>query len=311
MSTVSATITPNGSASPVFKNGHDSTSFNKEPSMPADGISRFLSGTGSNSGSATPGSVSYLQEHRKHSVHTERHHPTSLSDSDSTAKSDPERRVKSATNLSHPQLNTPSSTSTSTSPPKSPSPPTSTKKPKKFALVSPYESARGADPNAGKSVTQLKIDLQRMSTLRDTPSSQHPLLLHGSMIPNLSPGGDEVKARYARDYAKAQTEFRNGMRFHPDLLTSTLSKKSIKEKLEKHKTAEREKMDGAKGKGKPKTPVGSSGDKAVSRGRLRFEVGRSLGEDESSEVEEHHGDGVQGLLERMWAQTENLHGGDE
>ncbi|KAK4695183.1 hypothetical protein P7C71_g2526, partial [Lecanoromycetidae sp. Uapishka_2] len=321
-STISATITPNGSASPIFRNGQDSDAFNKDPSMPADGISRFLSGTGSNSGSATPGSVSHLQAHLAHQKdthHPERAHPTTPSDSDSTINHSTDRRTKSAIDLSHPTINTPSTASPS--PPKSPAPSTETtskskqpKKPKNQPLVSPYESARGVDPSAGKSVTQLKIDLQRMSTLRDTPSSQHPLLQHGSVIgiQNLSASGDEVKARYAREYARAHAEYRNAVRFYPDLITRALGKKGVKDQIERVKAWEQKKLDSQKAKGKGKTSAGSSAETAASRGRVRFEVGRSPAEGDGSDGEDHHAeDDVRGLLERMWAQTDNLHGGDE
>lgn len=320
MSTVSASITPNGSASPVFSNGHDSTSFNKEPSMPTNGISRFLPGTGSTSGSATPGSVSHLQStlaHLNHTNHTERHRPTSPLNTDLTINRVPDRRTTSATSLSRPALNTPSIASASTSPPKSPTESTQSsqrkKKLKKLPLVSPYESARGIDPNAGKSVTQLKIDLQRMATLRDTPSSQHPLLQHGSVIgiQNLSAGGDEVKARYAREYHRAQAEFRNAVRFHPELVSGALNKRGMKEHLDKLKATELKKREGGKAKGKQKTTPGSSGDTVVNRGRVRFEVGRSAGDEEGSEGERENEEGVKGLLERMWAQTEHSDGADE
>lgn len=320
MSTISATITPSGSGSPIFRNGNNLNSFNNAPSMPADGISRFLSGTNSNSDGATPASVSHLQSHLAHqkpTIRPERARPSTPSDSDSTINLPTDRRTKSAIDLSHPTINTPSSASTS--PAKSPTENTETapkpkrpKKPKNQPLVSPYESARGVDPSAGKSVTQLKIDLQRMSTLRDTPSSQHPLLQHGSVIgiQNLSASGDEVKARYAREYARAHAEYKNAVRFYPNLISGAVGKKGVREGVEKIKAWEQKKNHKATGKGK--TSAGSSAETGASRGRVRFEVGRSPGEGEGSDGEEHHaGDGVQGLLERMWAQTDNMHGGDE
>lgn len=299
MSNVSAIITPYGSTDPpAFIHNHEPNS-NKEPSMPADGISRFLSGSGSNSGSATPGSVSHLQStlahHQKSHSSTDR--PALPTESPATAKPDT-RRVKSTANFTHPRL-THGGSSTSVSPPKSEK--SSTKSPIK-PRVSPYESARGADPTAGKSLTQLKLDLQRLSTLHDTPSSSHPLLFqHGSVIgvQSLNAGSGEMAARLARQYQQAGMEYRNARRFHPDLLVS--------QGLGRKATDAKKRGVGAKGKGTKTsvttTPAGSSGDMRGGRGRVRFEVGRSPGEagdrDEDGSVE-GEAEGVQGMLRRMW-----------
>lgn len=307
MSNIFATITPNGSTgSPAFSHNHD-PNFAKEPSMPADGISRFLSGTGSSSGSATPDSISHLQSalvHRPKDL-SSTHLPASPAEPPTTAKPDA-RRVKSAANLNHPRLNNGESSS-SVSPSKSEK--SSTKslvKPR----VSPYESARGADPTAGKSLTQLKLDLQRLSTLHDTPSSSHPLLYqHGSAmgVQNLNAGSGEMAARLARQYHQAGMEYRNARRFHADLLVSQrLGKKAADAKR-------RAVAAGMKGKGGKTpvtvTPVGSSGDTRGGRSVVRFEVGRGSGvsagevggrDGEGSVEGEGEGEGVQGLLRRMW-----------
>ena len=324
MTTVSASITPNGSASPVFRNRRDSGSFNKEPSMPADGISRFL-GTNSNSGSGTPGSVFQLQDtlaNLQQAEQNERQRSQSPSVSGPAINGSKDHRVIFALDLSHSNLK--AASSTSTSPLKSPTESNSTtdttkkkKKTKKLPPVSPYESARGLNPNAGKSVTQLKIDLQRMATLRDTPPSQHPLLQTGTMIgmQHFGTGGEEIKARYAREYNRAQAEFRNAVRFYPDVVRGRLNKRGMKERLERLKAAETRKREGGKGKARLKTPVGSSDDASVSRGRVRFDVGRSPAEEEEEEErgsadEGDRVEGVRGLLERMWAQTDGMHRGE-
>lgn len=153
-----------------------------------------------------------------------------------------------------------------------------------------------------------------MSTLRDTPSSQHPLLQHGSVtgVQNLSTSGDEVKARYAREYSRAHAEYRNAVRFYPDLISGAVGKKEVREKVEKITADEQKRLDSQKAKGKGRTSAESSAETGASRGRVRFEVGRSPGEGEGSDGEEPHtGDGVQGLLERMWAHTDHIHGGEE
>ena len=315
-SNVSATVTPNGSnGSPAFIHSRDSTFGNKD-SMPADGISRFLNGTGSNSGSATPGSVSHLQHNLAHLTHTTHHdRPGSPSDSSSTVKAHA-RKVKSAANLSHPQLSNGESSSASPPTPKNPNS-KNTVKPSKETRVSPFESARGADPTKGKSLTQLKLDLQRMSTQRDPPSDQHPLLQHGSGfgIQNLSAGSKEMEARQARQWTQARFECANARRFYPDMLAGSLKKQVVQSKLDGRKLDGQKKLDGKKmpdghrGKG-VKTPVENGGETAQGRGRVRFEVGKgspeSVDEHEDGEVD----GGVEGLLRRMWVQGDNS-GGEE
>ena len=311
-SSVSATVTPNGSSgSPAFIHSQNSTFGNKD-SMPADGISRFLSGTGSNSGSATPDSVSHLQNSL---VHLNHDRPGSPVDSSLVVKATA-RKVKSAVNLSHSRLTNGESSSASPPTPKHPNIKNPVK-PSKETRVSPFESARGADPTKGKSLTQLKLDLQRMSTQRDPPSDQHPLLQTGSGIgiQNLIPGSKEMEARQARQWTQARVECANARRFYPDLLVGSLKKQGVQSKLDgrkyhgQKKMGERKVPDGQRGKN-AKTPIGSSGEAAQGRGRVRFEVGK--GSPES--VEEHQfmalDKGVEGLLRRMWVQGETS-GGEE
>lgn len=310
-SSILATVTPNGSGgSPAFVHSQDSTFGNKD-SMPTDGISRFLGGTGSNSGSATPGSVSHLQHNLAHLNHHD--HPGSPSDSSSAVKRPP-RKVKSAANLSHHRLG--NGESSSASPPAAPYPDRKNPaKPPKETRVSPFESARGADPTKGKSLTQLKLDLQRMSTQRDPPSDQHPLLQHGPGfgIQNLTAGSKEMEARQARQWTQARVEYANARRFYPDLLAGSLKKQAVASKLGGRKLDGQKKPDGKRApdgqSGKSvKTPVANSGEAAQERGRVRFEVGK--GSPESVEEREEDGavdGGVEGLLRRMWETS----GGEE
>ena len=285
MSTISATVTPNGSTgSPAFSHNHD-PNLPKEPSMPADGISRFLSG------STTPSSISHLQSTLAHISHKDQSSPQrSASPADSSPGKPDARRVKSAANLTHPRLNH-GGFSSSNSPPKAEQPfPKNAIKSTKKPHISPYESARGADPKAGKSLTQLKLDLQRMSTLHDTPSSSHPLMFqHGSVvgIQNLNAGSGEMAARLARQYQQAEREYRNARRFYPDLLVGQGISKKVSEKTKK-------KADSLKGKG-VKTPIsgtslGSSAERSSGRGRARFEVGRSPGDAEDGDEDGGGGD---------------------
>lgn len=313
MSSISATITPNGSSgSPAFVHSQDSTFRNKD-SMPADGISRFLSGAGSNSGSLTPGSISHLQHNLANLNHD---HPSSPADSSSTVRV-ATRKVKSAANLSHPRLSNGESSSASPPTPKHPNSKNPVPAPKENP-ISPFESARGADPTKGKSLTQLKLDLQRMSTQRDPPSDQHPLLQQGSGfgIQNLSAGSKEMEARQARQWTQARVECANAKRFYPDLLAGSLKKQAVQGKLHGRKSDGQKKLDGKKlpdgQKGKSaKSPEEIPAGTMKGRGRVRFEMGKESPES----LEEHEEDGpveegVDGLLRRMWEQGETS-GGEE
>ncbi|KAL2044767.1 hypothetical protein N7G274_002542 [Stereocaulon virgatum] len=306
-STVSATVTPSGSTgSPPFAHSHTST-IAPEPSMPADGISRFLSTTGSSASSAAPASVSHLQStlahlnNRPNSPHRDIIPTTSTS-----------CRVKSAANLSRPRINGESS---STSPPRQQRKP-SYNLPEKVAnpwapRISPYESARAADPNAGKSLTQLRLDLQRMSSQREDAPAQQPLMQHGSVIgvQNLSAGSSDMAARLERQYQQAQLEYHNSRRFYPDLLVGNISRRNVERKIDIAR------KDGKMGDGskhgiqKVKTPMGS-GSSGERRGRVRFEVGSSPGKDLGSEEGsvEGDGEGVEGLLRRIWVGSEVVSG---
>ncbi|KAL6714354.1 hypothetical protein ACLMJK_007777 [Lecanora helva] len=299
LSNISASVTPNGSVgSPAFKN-HGS-SFTKEPSMPADGISRFL-GTGSTSGSETPGSISHLQSNLAAQISSP-HRPASPAPDSSKAAA---RRVQSAANLTHPRLTKNSSTA-SASPPKTShsSSKTQGQQPglnphNKPPSVSPYESARGLDPTAGKSMTQLKLNLQRMSTLHDTPSPSHPLMFqHGSSaLHNLNASSGEMAARLGRQYQQAGSEYCNARRYYPDLVVEKggLAKKVAGRKVKG------DKEKGAKTSATATTtPVGSSG--AGARGRVSFEVGSAGKSTEDGAGEEVGVVGVEGLLRRMWCQ---------
>lgn len=118
-------------------------------------------------------------------------------------------------------------------------------------------------------------------------------------VQNLNAGSGEMAARLARQYHQAGMEYRNARRFHADLLVSQrLGKKAADSK--------RRAAVGMKGKGGKTpvtvTPVGSSGDTRGGRSLVRFEVGSvSAGEGGGRDGEGGvEGEGVQGLLRRMW-----------
>lgn len=288
MSTVSATITPSGSGSPGFHHLHEST-LTSDPSMPADGISRFLHPTGSSSGSATPGSISQLQSTLAANNHRGllHQHPLSPSSNSPPVKValEASRRAKSAGNLGPPRL---SGGETQPASPPTPVP--------KNSRASPFKSA-GEPREAGKSLTQLKLDLQRMSTNREpahAPAVQPPL--GGKHGAHVAVHGERSEERRIRQWEQAGLEFRNGRRFNNMVASAVGRLEKRREKVKVLARAEREDTRSAGGErnGAVSRGCGPSG----SRGRVRFEVGRREVEEEEDEDEE--GGGLQGLLKRMW-----------
>lgn len=295
ISSISATVTPSGSnGSPSFNFGHDTTP-NNEPSMPADGISRFLHSTGSSSGSATPASVDKLQStlanfHRTHD--TDQHDCESLQGSPPVnGHLEAVRRAKSAANLSHPGLT--NGSGPSALPPQAPQP--------NHTRASPFESAR--DPReAAKSLTQLKLDLQRISTNREpahAPAVQPPLaMMHGAnAVAGL--GTERSAERRVRQWEQAELEFRNGRRFH-DMLAEGVARLDKRSAEKKKKKRGRERDDARGGEEQAHAGAGSRPpSRPSSRGRVRFEIGTRDGDNEEEAEDEGEG-GVEGLLRRMW-----------
>lgn len=150
-----------------------------------------------------------------------------------------------------------------------------------------------------------------MSSQREVTPAQQPLLQHGSVIgiQNLNAGSSEMAARLERQYQQAQLEYGNGRRFYPELLVGNISRRNVERKIDAAR------KDGKMGDGlkkqKTKTSVGS-GSSGERRGRVRFEIGASPGKDMGSEdgSVEGDGEGVEGLLRRMWVGSEVV-GGEE
>ena len=324
-SNISASITPQRAGSPSLSNSQASTVM-VEPSLPADGISRFLSGTTSIAGSGTPGSMTQSQHTlaniyrtQQHPISTDEHRPGSSSKIDA-------RRVKSAANLSKPQKNRESLT-----PPKSPgvdhdirSRPQSSQSKQPFH-PSPFESARGANPAAGKSYTQLKLNLDRQASSREPPLSSHPLLnKHGSMLNmagTISSNAKDLEERIKRQYNQARKDVNHSRKYFPDVITSKIPEKAVKrhqaEKEQEGRIRDRGKKDGGSASGSSAETARSlrhlsaASEAARSRGRVRFEVGSRSSEDygrdrRNSGDEPAERDGVDGLLRRMWNASEAL-----
>lgn len=316
-SDISASITPPvhvGSPSPAqtYLNHH-------EPSMPANGISRFLSTTGPGSGSTTPNSVSHLQSTL---AHMNSQYYRSKSPIDSASKVDT-RRSKSAANLTTAHVANEDDTPLARSPPSSPRS-TSAKASKQKAkhFPSPFQSARGADPNAGKSLTQLKLDLQRIESQRDSPTANHLLLNQGSML-NMadSMSSADMAGRLKRHYLQAHGDVSNSHRFYPKLIPKKLPEKAIERhaatvrdrKLKKINSNERGSRE-VNGPTTIPTPVGSTGEMDHGRGHVQFQVGPRSFEDGTGSGGEDGGvddaDGIEGLLHRMWNAPESREIGD-
>ena len=307
LTSFSAAVTPTGSnSSPAFQHtiSDATTLVNTDPSLGADGISRFLNQSGS-SGSPTPASVSQLQSTLAalHREQRNRHPQSSNSPSSGSPPSldlHATQRARSAANLTHPQLGTSSS--------RSPSPSQPVKDGE--SRPSPFESSRPSTgrkvQEASKSLTQLKLDLQRIASEHGTekkkavPSSllqtSNSTLGAGS---GLGASADGENERREKQYEQAGRELTNAARFE-DIFGKALVRLQRRGLMRKAKPAEEGRRDGVK------SVTGSLGkspeDKASrppSRGRVRFEIGQMDGEDD----DDGQGDEEQrsrGLLRRMW-----------
>ncbi|KAL8666930.1 MAG: hypothetical protein Q9202_001170 [Teloschistes flavicans] len=314
-SNISATITPSASnGSPVFKYSHDATLRN-EPSMPPDGISRFLNSTGTSAEteSVTPNSLS-LQIHSKLAGINREHRrngdgssaqnspPTPPEASATTAPSTfsrHARRARSAVDLG---------TNKGSSDAQTPSPKSTSHR------HHPFPSAA----QNHQSLTQLKLDLQRLSTHRPAahaPAIQPPLsgAPHASFanLTLINTHGDErgVEERKVKMWEQAEVEYFNGRRF-VGVVGRGIGRAEAYGK-DKNKGVEASVGQGkdAPGKGRDKKDerlllVSTSADSAhtrpESRGRVRFEVGGMQGQGHDSADRDEEGGGLEGLLSRMW-----------
>ncbi|KAL8705479.1 MAG: hypothetical protein Q9201_001410 [Fulgogasparrea decipioides] len=323
-SAISATITPSvSSGSPAFNYSQDATLKNDQ-SMPPDGISRFLNTTGSSSGSATPNSISQLQStlaeiHKEHQHlgNIAQHSPGSPSPS---AAIDRTRRARSAGNLTtNKRSDQQISSSGSASPPSQHSNHSTTTNKGAIHHPSPFTSAQ----RDHQSLTQLKLDLQRISTNREparAPAVQPPLSGAHASFANLSLIGNErgVDERKQRLWEQAEVEYENGRRF-----VGVVGKGL--ERLEKRsKVGGGQAKDGRSGDTKERTAERIKNERHLltgmstsvesrseSRGRVRFEVGRGLtGQERGDGDTDSDGGGLEGLLRRMW-EGDGHSGGEE
>ena len=323
-SNVSASITPVRSSSPVGNLSGNTITLPKEQSIPLNGISRFLNASGSGKESVTPGSISHLQsnlarldsdaEHTSSNTNS-RIQPQSTDflpkPSPKNLKVKPEPSPSSRRSKSSTKLNRNRSSLSTPSPPISPA---STVRPSTEKLgPSPFESARGANPAAGKSLTQLKLDLERISSQRaDAPRQPHnnPLMRngYGGMLntAGLFSGETDMAARVGRQWEKARKEVEGSKRFAPEVVQGPLlarhtDKKGDDDVSKKHHMKARS-VTGSHGSGDARSLQG--------RGRIRFDVGSSgkhsfeeerAGEETARETDH---ESLESLLRRMWVSGE-------
>ncbi|KAI4238793.1 MAG: hypothetical protein L6R40_005648 [Gallowayella cf. fulva] len=297
-STISATITPSGSSgSPAFNYSQDATLRN-DPSMPPDGISRFLNATGTPSGSATPNSLSHLHSalagvHREH----RQDNPPSPIPNGNTA-GDRARRARSTADLTLAKREQPFS-----SQPSSPPGP-------QRSRPSPFASARDH-----QSLTQLKLDLQRISTNQEpahAPAVQPPASGPHASFANLSLNGNErtVDERKQRQWDQAEVEYHNGRKF-VGVVAKGLERLEKRGKLGAAKDGRHERDAGRRGGGDRHVVVSTSAEsRPESRGRIRFEMGGRQGDERLDGDADSDGGGLEGLLRRMW-EGDGTSGGED
>lgn len=307
LTSVSAAVTPMGS-SPAFPHTKSdaTTLVNTNPSLGADGVSRFLEQNGS-AASATLGSVNQLQSTLTSLHHEQQRHQTNPPRSPSSGSPPSQRlheaqRARSDGDLLHHQLGSSSS--------RSPSPPSSQIHNTNGSRTSPFGSSRPAAgrriQEASRSLTQLKLDLQRQASTRESErrSGVPPPLLQPShstlAVGNvLAVGAEGETEKRIRQYEQAGRELANATRFE-DVLGKALGRLEERGLLRKSKQAEEGKKDGVKivsgaaGRGNE-----DKGGRTPSRGRVRFEVGRVDGEDDAEGPNDER-QRTRALLRRMW-----------
>ncbi|KAL8972910.1 MAG: hypothetical protein Q9197_002574 [Variospora fuerteventurae] len=295
MSDISATITPSGSSgSPAFNFGRDAR-LRHDQSMPSDGISRFLDATGSSSGHETPASLSQLNSalaeiHKTHELPFRKTSAATADRNPSTDQSDQARSTPNPKSFKQ-ELST---LSRSSSPPNQPS-------------ARPSFTSTGPSPfaarRAGQSRTQEKLNLQREAATREPA---HPPVVQpasGGVHPSaaeLRHHGHEgsIEELKIRDWARVEAEYENA-RGSIGFMGKGLERLDKRGKIAEIREG-KEGRDGGRKVDRNLVVSMSAESRPESRGRVRFEVGRSHGgESFEADVESDAG-GLEGLLRRMW-----------
>lgn len=319
LTSFSAAVTPTGAnSSPACQYQHSDTTtlVNTNPSLGADGVSRFLYQNGSSS-SGMSGSVNQLQSALA-SLHSDQNSKHARSPQFPSSHSPPSQnlgaaqRARSAGNLTHGGPGNSSS--------RSPSPPSHTAN-GASSRASPFESPRvpagRKAKEASKSLTQLKLDLQRIASEREAErkkTSPGPLLQtsHSKLAvgAGVGSGTEGERERRKRQYVQASRELANAARFE-DIFGKARARLEKRGLVRGHRGGEDGRKEGVKSVA---GSLGRSPEERASRppsqGRVRFEIGRAEGDDEDDERK----DAVErsrGLLGRMWEGDSGVGGGGE
>ncbi|KAL8756095.1 MAG: hypothetical protein Q9184_004606 [Pyrenodesmia sp. 2 TL-2023] len=294
-SVISATITPSGSSgSPAFDFSQDAT-LRHDQSMPSDGISRFLHATSSSSGNATPASLSNLNAALAgvHRDHERQDKEAAVLSARHIASADRPHQARSTPNLtSSKQSQSTSSRSSSPTNPQS--------QQASFGSTGPSPLAKRG---RGRHRTQEKLNLQREATNREAahPPAVQPLVssTHPS-VTNLSFNNHDVSISELKawEWNRADTEYDNARRFI-GFMGKGLGRLDKRSKVGGVKEGTEER-DGGRKLEKEAGLSTSAESRPESRGRVRFEIGRSPGdEDIDGDVDSEDG-GLEALLRRMW-----------
>ena len=313
------------------------------PSMPSDGISRFLSSKNQHTdSSASPDSKSHLQSNISGLTLGD---PGISSFGDNTAPNpsslEPSaiatdaKKTQSAIDLTHHQLTPSTSSQRSTSPDRHHDAHYS-KASKHSVRSSPFDfhhSAKGS--GLGRSLTQLKLDLERMRSTREAETEKavaqrlpSPISVPDGAVDEAQrhlhqrnekwASGERMEERRRKMYESVEREYGNTRRFQD------VGVKAVR-RLEKRGKVNvailSAQKDGSLRKKKttqaptPQQQGGSSGSferaDSTHRGRVRFDIGQAAKEAEDPGSEDDDEDevreGVQGILRRMWREFEAAH----
>ncbi|KAL9609796.1 MAG: hypothetical protein Q9167_005450 [Letrouitia subvulpina] len=308
MSSISATITPSGSnGSPSFRFSNDATPQNDQ-NMLSNGSSQPLHNSGSPSAKAAPASVSQLQSALAN-IHRHRNH---FRENRSSPSSPPSanhlhaaQRARSAANLS--ASRDADTLSRSLSPPLNSSIPKATT----LGRASPFAASRNH-----QSLTQLKLDLQRLSSKHEEAqastaesSGGHT---HGSFNDFGFDGGvQDAGERGHSLWKQAQSEYMNTRR-HVNMVGESLKREERRAQVRGRRELESSQKVGL-GRDDDNTQEANAGSRPESgeqgRGRIRFELG-AVEDDPEREGYEDSRRRIEGILKRMW-EAEGLLTGED
>ncbi|KAI4211552.1 MAG: hypothetical protein LQ351_005729 [Letrouitia transgressa] len=298
MSSVSATITPSGSnGSPSFRFSNDATPQNDQNIL-SDGSSQPLQSMGSPPGKAAPASVSQLQSALAN-IHQQRNRRRENRSSPNSPPSanhlHAAQRARSAAYLSAPT--NADILSRSLSPPVNSSIPKATT----LGRASPFAASRNH-----QSLTQLKLDLQRLSSKQEEAqvSTVEPSggYTHGAFNDFGSDGGEQdAGERASLLWKQAQAEYMN-VREHANMVGDSLKREEKRAQARGKRELENSQKVGL-GRDEAFTQETSEGNGRESReqgrGRIRFELGAAE-DDADREGYEDSRRRIEGILQRMW-----------